>query len=107
MKQTLLIGLALVLLPVMASSPAGRQAWHESESSYNRAREAVRRGEALPLYRIRPLLPRVMPGQVVAIDYEHEFDRWVYEFKVINLQGQLRAVHLDARTGELVEITDY
>lgn len=106
MKRMLLIVLA-VALPAMASAPVDDPAWHESESSFYQAREAVRRGEALPLHRVRALMPRVMQGRVVATEYEHEFGRWVYEFKVINSRGQLRAVHLDARTGELVKITDY
>jgi len=59
------------------------------------------------LHKARALLPNVLPGQVVNTEYEYEFHRWVYEFKVIDTHGRLRAVHLDAKTGELVKITDY
>ena len=107
MKKSLSFSLMLTL-QVSASPPAGdNPQWHESHSSYHQAREAVRRGQALPLQQVRARLPEVMPGQVVNTDYEFEFDRWVYEFKVIDDWGRLRAVHLDAKTGELVKITDY
>ena len=86
---------------------ASPHVWHESHSAFEQAREAVGRGEAMPLNEARERLPQIMPGQVVATDYEFEFERWVYEFKVVDTQGRLRAVHLDARTGELVKVTDY
>jgi len=86
---------------------AEEPAWHEQGSAYELAREAVRRGQALPLPRIRAHLRRIAPGKIVATHYEFEFDRWVYEFKIIDPQGRLRKVHLDARTGELVKLSDY
>lgn len=106
--QPLALLLALLLaLQASASMPGGESAWHEHDSSYHQVSEAVRLGQALPLHRVRAMLPQVMSGRVVATDYEFEFDRWVYEFKVIDADGRLRAVHLDAKTGDLVEITDY
>lgn len=81
--------------------------WHEQGSAYEQAREAVRLGQALPLPQIRAHLHRVAPGKIVATHYELEFERWVYEFKIIDPQGRLRKVHLDARTGELVKVSDY
>jgi len=81
--------------------------WHEHDSAYEQARQAVSRGEALPLHEVRTHLQRVAPGKVVATQYEFEFERWVYEFKIVDPQGQLRKVHIDARSGELVEVSDY
>jgi uncharacterized membrane protein YkoI len=81
--------------------------WHEHGSPYEQARAAVRRGQALPLPQIRAHLDQVAPGKIVATHYEFEFDRWVYEFKIVDPQGRLRKVHLDALTGELVKVSDY
>ena len=80
---------------------------HGHESAYELAREAVQQGNALPLPQIRAHLQRLAPGKIVATHYEFEFDRWVYEFKIIDPQNRLRKVHLDARTGELVKVSDY
>lgn len=103
--QVLLAILLAAPLFVVADDRPGQE-WHEGERSFELARQAVSRGEALPLQEVLRHLQRVAPGQVVATDYEYEFDRWVYEFRIVDGQGRIRKVHLDARSGELVEIAD-
>lgn len=102
-----LLGMALMLFVADSAGDSDAPSWHEHESVHEQAREAVRRGDALPLYQVRGYLQRVAPGKIVATKYEFEFERWVYEFKIVDAQGQLRKVHLDARTGELVKVSDY
>ena len=82
-------------------------AWHEDGSAYEMAREALERGDALPLTEVRRHLSEIAPGKIVSTHYEHEFERWVYEFKIVDPQGRLQKVHLDAHTGELVMKSDY
>ena len=103
------ICLAMLALGVPAapagSSPETRQ-WGDDDHSHDQARRAVERGEALPVAEVLRHLRAQMPGDVVAIEYEYEFERWVYEFKVIDPQGRLRKVHLDAASGELIKVAD-
>ena len=99
--------LAASLLSASVLVGAEEHAWHEHGSAYEQAREAVRRGDALPLPQVQSHLQRIAPGKIVATHYEFEFDRWVYEFKIIDPQGRLRKVHLDARSGELVKVSDF
>jgi uncharacterized membrane protein YkoI len=96
--------LCLLAAPVIY---AEETAWHEHGSAYEQAREAVQLGHALPLNQILAHLHLAAPGKIVATHYEFEFERWVYEFKIVDPQGRLRKVHLDARTGELVKLSDY
>lgn len=102
-----LLSVLPAMLAAIAAAGTDLPPWHEHGSAYEQAREAVRRGEALPLHEVRGYLQRVAPGQVVATHYEYEFERWVYEFKIVDPYGRLRKVHLDARTGELVKVSDY
>ena len=96
---------AMLLAPLVHGGE--EPAWRRHASAYELAREAVRRGEALPLYEVRRHLQQLVPGRIVATHYEFEFERWVYEFKIIDPQGRLRKVHIDARSGELVKVSDY
>ena len=99
--------LPALLLAAVSTAGTEPPAWHEHSSSYDLAREAVQRGEALPLHEVRRHLHLLAPGRIVATQYEFEFERWVYEFKIVDPRGQLRKVHIDARTGELVKVSDY
>ncbi|MCB1924785.1 MAG: PepSY domain-containing protein [Gammaproteobacteria bacterium] len=111
MSRTLLIGLvgicAAALLAVGSIAAPHEDGWHEEKSAYEMAREAVARGEALPLHDVRRRLQSVAPGKIVATHYEFEFERWVYEFKIVDRAGRLQKIHLDAKTGELVMQSDY
>lgn len=102
--------IAIILLVVggVATSHDSRDAgWNESTSAFEQAREAVEHGEALPLRDVRRRLHDIAPGKIVSTHYEYEFERWVYEFKIVDPEGRLQKVHLDAKTGELVKKSDY
>lgn len=95
------------MLAVSSVSPHehGPREWLDDDHSHDRARRAVARGEAMPVSEVMKHLRANVQGDIVATEYEFEFERWVYEFKVVDPQGRLRKVHLDARTGELVDGT--
>jgi uncharacterized membrane protein YkoI len=80
--------IGVVLMTAMAAWP-NESDWREQDNAYDLARQAVSRGEALPLHEIRRHLRQVAPG------------------KIVDLQGQLRKVHIDARSGALVRVSDY
>lgn len=101
------IALALLLVAwwsAVGADPGGRE-WADDDHSYDRARRAVERGAALPVTELLRRLRERHPGDVVAMEYEFEFERWVYEFKVIDDGGRLHKVHLDAATGRVVDGT--
>ena len=98
----------VIALIAMAGIAAERDpGWHERDSAYEMAREAVTRGDALPLSEVRRRLHQVTPGKIVATHYEYEFERWVYEFKIVDPEGRLQKIHLDAHTGEFIMKSDY
>ncbi|MET0029158.1 MAG: PepSY domain-containing protein [Candidatus Thiodiazotropha sp.] len=88
----------------MALSDTPRN-WEDDDHSYDKARRAVERGEALPVTEVMKRLRAQVHGDIVATEYEFEFERWVYEFKVLDGLGRLYRVHLDAATGERITET--
>ena len=97
----------LCLLMAYSTMPgAGKLEWEDANHSYDQARRALDRGEVLPLSEVIKYLRRHNKGDIVATEYEYEFGNWVYEFKLIDQQGRMSMVHIDARDGSLVQISD-
>ncbi len=80
--------------------------WEDENFSYDQARRALDRGDILPLEAVIKHLRRVSQGRIVSTEYEYEFDRWVYEFKVIDEQGRMSKIHIDAKQGCLLRMAD-
>ncbi|MET0336880.1 MAG: PepSY domain-containing protein [Caulobacter sp.] len=62
------------------------------------------KGEALPLNVMLQHLAKVAPGEVIDIEFERESGRWVYEFKVLQADGAIREVEMDAKSAKVLEI---
>lgn len=89
------LGTAAAMLPASV--------WADRDRDHDQARRAVEGGEALPLFDI---LARVRPqlgGEVVGVSFKRRHDRWVYEFKVVGLGGQLTEVYVDAASAEIIK----
>lgn len=85
-----------------AAAPTAALAALRRERDHDRAREALERGEALPL---ADILARVRPelgGEVVGVSFEREGGRWIYEFKVIEPTGRMVEVKVDAATARVL-----
>ncbi len=92
---------SLVLSLVLASpgALADRQG-----DDHERARAAVRAGEIMPLAELLERLQRGHPGKVLEIELEREEGRWIYEIKLLQSNGRLLKLELDARTAELLDV---
>jgi uncharacterized membrane protein YkoI len=89
-----LLGLAglLLALPLQA----------HGDDDHERARAALRAGEVLPLATLLERLQRSHPGRVLEVELERDDGRWIYEVKLLQADGQLLKLELDARSGELL-----
>lgn len=98
------------LLPLAAAatlalaSPAF--AGQSDDDDHVAAREALRRGEILPLSRILAITARHVPGDVIDVELERKNGLWRYEVKVLTSTGRVREVKLNARDGAVLEIED-
>ena len=94
-----LAGLLLCSLASWGAVPAlaGDRADHD------RARQAVQSGQVLPLRTVLERLEREAPGQVLEVELEHEHGQWVYEIKVLQPDGRVVKLLLDARDARVLQ----
>lgn len=92
----------LGVLALLVGGLALQPAWSGSKDDHNRARQAVQAGQVLPLRSVLERLEREHPGQVMEVELEQEEGRWIYEVKLLQPQGQLVKLKLDARTAALL-----
>jgi uncharacterized membrane protein YkoI len=69
-------------------------------------REALQRGETLPLVRILAIAQQAVAGDVIEVELERKREALVYEIKILTPSGRVREVKVDARTGSVLEIED-
>lgn len=90
------------VLALLVGSLGLQPAWSGSKDDHNRARQALQAGQVLPLGKVLERLEREHPGQVMEVELEQEEGRWIYEVKLLQPQGQLVKLKLDARTATLL-----
>jgi uncharacterized membrane protein YkoI len=98
----LLIGIA-VLVP---AAPLAADDEDESEERHDHddVRQAVERGEALPLDAVLAAVEKQVKGEVVGVEFEKEGGVWVYEFRIIDPSGRMIEVLADARTAAVIDV---
>lgn len=74
-----------------------------SKDDHERARAAVQSGEVLPLPLVLERLQRSHPGQVLELELEHDKGLWIYEIRLMQADGQLLKLKVDAATARVLE----
>jgi uncharacterized membrane protein YkoI len=88
-----LLTLLLALLPLAEGA---------ADSDHERARQALERGEVLPLAEILERVRSQAPGEVIETEFDREGGRWVYELKLIDPQGRVVELEVDAVDGRIL-----
>ncbi|MEY2654092.1 MAG: hypothetical protein RLZZ524_1120 [Pseudomonadota bacterium] len=76
-----------------------------ADDDHDRARAAVASGQVLPLRKVLEALERQQPAgqpapQVLEVELEERRGRWHYEIKLLQADGRVTKIRLDARTAE-------
>lgn len=87
--STASVGL-LIVMPALAEPP-----------EQDEVRHAVESGEIRPLAEILKEIRGKLPGEVVGIEIERKNGRWHYEFRVLDGQGRVYEVYVDAGSGKI------
>ncbi|SCY97825.1 PepSY domain-containing protein [Microvirga guangxiensis] len=92
-----------MILALAAATLLPAAALADRERDSDQARRAVERGEALALAEILTRVRADLGGEVVGVEFERKRERWVYEFKVIDPDGRLWEVYVDAATAAILK----
>lgn len=93
---------AWALLSVCAAAGHGH-ALASGKGDHERALQAVQSGQVLPLVKVLALVEKVHPGQVLEVELENHQQQWQYEIKLLQPDGRLMKLQVDARTGEVLK----
>ena len=66
--------------------------------------DAVRRGQILPLPKLREVVLRRWPGELVALKVDRDDGRIRYEFRILRPDGRLTEIEVDAADGSVLEV---
>jgi uncharacterized membrane protein YkoI len=95
-----------VLLAFAAGDAQAQRNNNRGNRGQDIAREALQRGEVLPMARILTLVAQYLPGDVIGVELDTQRDMLRYEIRVLTAAGEVRELRLDARTGAFISIED-
>ena len=100
----------LVLVPAVAALVAAKPqlatARDRDDLGREDVRHAVETGEIRSLADIIAAVRGKLPGEVAGVEIERKNGHWRYEFRVVDSQGRLFEVYIDARNGEIQRIKE-
>lgn len=97
---------ALVLGALTAGMSSGVVAGDKKANEHDAVRDALQRGEVLPLTKILAIAGQQVPGDVIEVELEEKKQALVYEIKILTPTGRVREIKIDARTGAVLKIED-
>jgi len=72
----------------------------------DRLRDAVKRGDVLPLSVLQEKLRASYPGDIIRVELDEDDGRFTYEFKVLQANGRLYEIEMDAKDGAILDVDD-
>lgn len=97
---------ALAVAAMLAAAPEYAAARDHADRRHDEVRRAVEAGEIRPLADILAEVRAKLPGEVAGVEIEHKNGRWLYEFRVIDAQGRIYEVYVDARSADIERVKE-
>ncbi len=79
---------------------------HADDDDLDRLRDAVRRTEVMPLSTLQDQVRKTFPGEIISVEIDEDDGRFIYEFKVLQTNGRLLEIEMDAKDGKVLDIDD-
>jgi len=96
MKRTLNTALLAIAIAIPATTAF-------ADSDHDKARAALVAGEIQPLPKILESVARKHPGDVMEVELERERGRWIYEIKILQSDGKLLKLDVDAKDAAVID----
>ena len=99
-----------ILLRVLIPCTLALGAWgagsalHAGERDHDLARQALQQGQVLPLRTVLDKIEREYQGQVLKIEFEHDDGRYIYEIRLLQKDGRMAKLEVDAVDGRVLKI---
>lgn len=90
----------LLFLALAAGTISPATVLADRRSDADAVKEWVREGRVLPLEELLARHRDRIPGRLLDLELEREHGRIVYELEVVDEQGRVHEIYLDAETGE-------
>lgn len=84
-----------------SNSGSGSASSGSGKRDQDRAKDAVRNGDAIPLAKALELLKKKYDGRVIEVLYFAKGARIDYRFKIVGDSGKITSVTMDARSGRI------
>ena len=95
-----------LVVALVAAAPQQADARDQDELRRDEVRRAVETGQIRSLADILKAVREKLPGEVAGVEIDRKDGRWRYEFRVVDGQGRLFEVYIDARSGEIERIKE-
>lgn len=95
----------LAVATLVATVPPAVAGDHD-EFRRNEMRRAVESGEIKSLTDILALVRGQLPGDIAGVEIERKKGRWLYELRVVDGNGRLFEVYVDARSGAIERVKE-
>ncbi len=95
--------LRLALLAGLAGALA-QPVWAHEHGDHDRARQALEQGKVLPLRTVLDKIEHDYQGQVLKIEFEHDDGRFIYEIRLLQRDGRMAKLEVDAVDGRVLKI---
>ena len=94
----------MALAVAAATAGTAAQAAERGHGDHDLARQALQRGQVLPLRTVLEKVEREYQGQVLKVEFEHDDGRFIYEIRLLQQDGRMAKLKIDAVDGRVLQI---
>lgn len=94
----------VALLFLALGLAAGGLLHADDRDDHELARQALERGQVLPLRTVLDKVEREYQGQVLKVEFEEDDGRFYYEIRLLQKDGRMAKLEVDASDGRVLKV---